>query len=301
MKYVFSIALAAVAVFSFGVMAQDETKNFKQAATGICQKCPASGDAVSVDGGACQKCPASLVATVSTSTDKKCAGGCCQKCSDSSLVSVAVSTDDKCEGGCKTTCSACVVAAAMNKLPKMTYTIGTESTCCSEAAAELAKKSSTPIHYVVADKTYEDKTEAYTALVVSTEELVNAFVTPVKCETSGTTTVAGKSCGCCCEAGKRTELVTAAIKDIHVSYKVGDEEVCCPTAAAELAKKTGAATQYVVNGETTECGLTARLKVATAKYEAAVNAIAIADQAAAASATPSADATAESTTEKSGL
>lgn len=219
----------------------------------------------------CTKCPASkttTVVTASTTTEK---------------------TD--CPGACEKTCSTCAVSTAMKALPKMTYAVGTESTCCSEAAAELAKKSGEPIHFVVGDKKFTDKTEAYTALVDSTESFVNAYVTPAKCEKSGTTTVAGKSCGCCVEAGKRTELVSAAIKDIKMSYKVGDKEACCPNAAAALAKETGAATHYVVNGEETPCSLTARMKVATAKYEAAVKAITAAEQTATADA-PKTEATA---------
>jgi hypothetical protein len=185
----------------------------------------------------------------------------------------ALASDQNCEGECP-------VAAAMAELPKMTYTVGTESTCCSHSAAELATSSGNPIHYVVADKTYEDKTEAFTALVESTESFVNAFVTPAQCEKSGTTTVAGKSCGCPVEAGKRAELVSTAISEIKMTYKVGDEEACCPNSAAAMAKATGAETHYLVNGEETSCNLTARLKLATAKYAAAVKAISAADQSA---------------------
>ena len=197
----------------------------------------------------------------------------CTKCPASTDGAVA------CEKNCA---NGCPIEAAMSKLPKMTYAVGSESTCCSQSAAELAKTSGEPIHYVVAEKTYADKSEAYTALVESTESFVDAFVTPAKCEKSGSTTVAGKSCGCCVEAGKRAELVSTAISEVKMTYKVGDEETCCSTSAAALAKKSGAETHFVVGGEETSCNLTARLKLATAKYAAAVKAITAADQSAAA-------------------
>ena len=53
----------------------------------------------------------------------------------------------------------------MAKLPKMTYRVGTEDLCCSESAAKLAEKEKTDVHFVVGEKVFDDKTEAYTALV----------------------------------------------------------------------------------------------------------------------------------------
>jgi hypothetical protein len=179
------------------------------------------------------------------------------------------------------TCSKCPISAAIASLPKMTYTIGEETTCCKKSAASMAKKASAPIHYVVAAKTYEDETEAYTALVESTEAYVNDYISPSKCEKSGKTTVAGKACGCHIEAGKRAKLVTTAVQKVKMTYKVGDEEVCCSKMAAGLAEKSGEPTHYLVGGEELSCDLTARLKLATAKYKAAVQAITAADQSAA--------------------
>jgi len=196
-----------------------------------------------------------------------------QKCSRSDK---AHATGKACDG-------ACPISVAMGKLPKMSYRVGTESTCCAHSAESLAKESSEPITYVVAEETYEDKTEAYTALVEETEAYVNAYITPKKCSKSGKTTVAGKACGCTVEAGKRAELVSAAVKKVKMSYKVGDEEVCCSKMAADLAEKTGETTHYLVAGEETSCDLTARLKLAIAKYEAAVQAISSADKSADAS------------------
>ncbi len=205
----------------------------------------------------------------------------CDKC-EKGAVSVAkldVASDAKCEGKCESDCcSGCPVTAAMAKLPKMTYKVGTESTCCSESAAKMAAEKKTPLHYVVGEKTFEDKTEAYTALVEQTEAMVNDFVTPKSCSVSGTHTVAGKSCKCSVEAGKNAELVKTAIKDIKMTYAVGEKTCNCPTQAGSLAKTSGEKMTYVVGEEKTCCNMTARLTLAKAKYKAAVEALVAADK-----------------------
>src|SRR5690606_18680022 len=117
--------------------------------------------------------------------------------------------------------------------------------------------------------------------VETTESFVNKFAEPCKCEVSGTTTVAGKTCECPVEAGKRAEIVKNAMTSIKMSYKVGDETCDCPVQAATLATKSGAKKQFVVNDECTECELTARLNLAHAKYKAAVEALAKAETVAA--------------------
>lgn len=170
----------------------------------------------------------------------------------------------------------CPISMAMAKLPKMSYQVGSEQTCCSESAAQLAAEHSAPIHYVVAEKTYEDKTEAMTALVEQTEAMVAKFITPCKCETSGKTTIAGETCACPTQGAKNIELVKAAVEAVNVSYKVGEESCNCPMKAKELASASDAKMTYVVNGEETCCGMTARLQTARAKYEAAVKALATA-------------------------
>ena len=224
----------------------------------------------------CDKCPATAAATTTVAAVAKCEGGKCQagKC---------------CEGGtCSTACSV-AVANAKEKLPKLVYKVGKESTCCSESAAALAEKSKETVQYVVADKTYSCKNEAFAALVTETEKFVDSYVSVSKCEVSGKSTVAGKSFDCCVEAGKQAELVQAAIKEVKVSYKVGDEDACCAGSAAALAKKNNKPIKYVVNGEATECELTSRLNLATAKYLAAVSALATAEKPAEAAALKKSD------------
>lgn len=163
----------------------------------------------------------------------------------------------------------------MKNLPAMTYKVGDETTCCSKSAAELVKKHSKPMHYVVGKKTFEKKEAAYTALVESTEKFVNAFVTPTKCEKSGKTSIAGASCGCPVDAGQKSELVKKAVGEVKMSYVVDGKKCNCPNEAKALAAKSEEAkTTYVVAGKETCCNLEARLNFAKAKYAAAVKAIA---------------------------
>ncbi len=186
------------------------------------------------------------------------------------LVSFAVAQEEsseKCEGQCP-------VAAAMNELPKMTYKVGEEATCCSESAAALAKKHDMPVHFVVGEETFEAKEAAFTSLVEQTEAYVNAFITPCSCEVSGTTKIAGKACNCPVEAGKRTELVKAAAEKVHMTYMVGEKACNCPNQAAALAKANNEEKVFVVGEAKTCCEMTARLNLAHAKYKAAVEALA---------------------------
>jgi hypothetical protein len=239
------VLLAVVALGPFANLnADDATKSTEKK----CDKCPASATA------------ANAVATATKCEGEKCAAGKC------------------CEGGqCSAACGA-AIANAKEKLPKLVYKVGKETTCCSESAKALAEKSKETVQFVVAEKAYTCKNEAFTALVTETEKFVESYVSVSKCEASGKSTVAGKSFDCCVEAGQKAELVKAAVKEVRVSYKVGDEDACCAGSAAALAKKSKMPIKYVVNGEATECELTSRLNLATAKYLAAVVALTSAEK-----------------------
>lgn len=270
MKYLFSVC--AVAVLALGIQlgfAEDSSNPASSKGA-----CPLSGKCEkSAEGECASKCSKEGSGECASKCSKECSEGeCASKCSQE----VAA----KCEGGCASGSSACcqTIAAAKKLLPQMTYLVGTEAVCCSEMASELAEKSKEKVQFVVAEKTYCCKEAAFTALVEETEKFVNAFVSPSKCEASGKTTVAGKSYDCCQSAAKQTELVSTAAKAVRMAYKVGDEEVCCVKHASTLAKEKKASINYLVDGEATECELTARLKLATAKYIAAINAIAKAEQ-----------------------
>ena len=185
-------------------------------------------------------------------------------------------TEGKCTASAKGECKdgKCPIATAMAKLPKMEFKVGTETTCCEKSAAAMAKKNNAAVSYVVGDKSFEKKEEAFAQLVDSTEKFVSKFTTPCKCDVSKVTSIAGKSCSCPVEAKERTELVTTAVKKVQMTYKVGEKTCSCPNEAAMLAEKSGAKKEFVVGKETTCCEMSARLALARAKYKAAVEALA---------------------------
>lgn len=241
------------------------------------------------DGKNCQAngecCEARKAANVLTSTGadekKECAGGaCCKEKSANVLTSTEAADDQK----CPSQCAECPVSAAMAKLPKMTYAVGSEKTCCSEQAKTLAEQHKAPIQYVVADKSYDCPTAAKTALVEETESFVAAFTSPKKCEASGNTTIAGHGIACPVEAEKQTVLVSTAIENIKMEYEVAGVKANCSSCAATQAKEKSAPIEYVVGEQKTTCQLTARLNLAHAKYKAAVQSLVAAAPATAADA-----------------
>lgn len=175
--------------------------------------------------------------------------------------------DAECEGTCP-------FASATEQLPTMTFKVGDESTCCSASAEALAKEHGADMMFVVAKKDYSDKNEAMVALADVTEEFVNNFTTPSTCSVSGTTSLAGHNMQCSETAGKMAEQMKSAMDQVRLAYKVGDESCHCPTTAKSLAEEKGEEMQFVVGEESTCCSVDARIKVAHAKFRAAMDAFA---------------------------
>ena len=169
-------------------------------------------------------CCASKDAKVLTSTEvqdgakKECDGKDCKPdgaCCEARQANVLTATEAKDGEQCEGTCP---VSAAMAKLPKMTYAVGTEMVTCGEQAKQLAEQHKAPVVYVVGDSKFECPNAAMAALVDATETYVTTFTAAKKCETSGTVTIAGQSTTCSVEAAKRTELVATALKTVTMGY-----------------------------------------------------------------------------------
>jgi hypothetical protein len=186
----------------------------------------------------------------------------------------AVSSVDAktCEKACASTGSesTCPVNTAMGKLPKMTFAVGDESLCCSAMAKAKATEIGKPVEFVVGKEKFDSESKAFATLVSHTEKFVEEFTTPHTCSVSGNTTIAGETCACSVKAGELTSKVKLAMSKVAMSYKVGDKECSCPMEAAALAKAAGTEKTIIVDGEETTCNQSARLKMAIAKYKAAV-------------------------------
>ena len=186
----------------------------------------------------------------------------------------------KCDKECvlaKGDCANCPVSKAVAALPKITFAVGDERTCCNKSAEALAKKLDKDIQFVVAEKTYCCANEAKVALVAETKRFVAEFAKPNVCEASGTTTVAGKKVCCEAMAAEAAKLVKAAMDKVEMAYLVGGKECHCPVEAKTLAEKSGEPTIFVVANEKTQCKVTAELELARQKYIAAVKALAAAE------------------------
>ncbi len=203
---------------------------------------------------------------------------CCGTCDGPAAAVVGTCTAETCSSA---TCSAsgcdaskgCPIAAAMTKLPKISFAVGEKKTGCPDAAAKIVKDSGGHIHFCVGDTEYDSKSEAQAALLTATEKFVANFTKPHTCPKSGQCTLAGQAQGCEKSAGRTAKLMQDAMAKVKFTYAVGEEECHCPTQAAKLAKDSGKAKLFVVGETKTCCEKTARLNLTRAKYKAAVQAM----------------------------
>lgn len=203
-----------------------------------------------------------LVFTVAAVAQAHC--GECGKGEKKATATASTADAEQCKEG------TCPIAAAMEKLPKITFAVGDETLCCEKSAAELAKKSGGHIHFCVGDEEFDDKADAQVALIEATESYVSTFTEPHTCEASGKITVAGTELHCpMCAAGLAKKM-TAAMEGVQMTYMVGDKECHCPKTAAKFAEDAGLDKQFVIGEEKTTCEHSARLNLARAKYKAAM-------------------------------
>ena len=175
----------------------------------------------------------------------------------------------KCDAACAVDAATCPVTAGMDKLPKLSYMVGTKSLCCEESAKAAAAQTAAKVEYVVGTEKFDCPDKAFASLV-TTEKFVSAFATPSTCSVSGTTTIAGECLTCSVAAGAVATKVKKAMDSVAISYKVGDKSCSCPVEAKALATAKSAKTLFVVGTDETECEQTARLNLARAKYKAAL-------------------------------
>lgn len=215
-----------------------------------------------------------------TSADKA-AAKCGGKAASTGTCTAETCSSATCSASSAATCSAsgcdsskgCPIAAAMARLPKITYAVGEQKTGCPDAANKIAKESGGHVHFCVGKKEYDSKAEAQAALIDATEKFVANFAKPHTCPKSGKLTLAGQAQSCEKSAAHTAQLMQDAMAKVKFTYAVGDEQCKCPVQAARLAKDSGKDKLFVVGEEKTGCEKTARLNLARAKYKAAVQAM----------------------------
>jgi hypothetical protein len=261
MKSVFALT-TAIAMLVFAVDAQ--------AGCGTCGPKDAGAAACAAGG-----CSAASCAVGGCSEASCAAGGCSAAAS-----ALASSSAAACDAG-----KGCPIAAAMERLPRLSFAVGEKKTCCSKEAAKLAKESGGHVHFCVAGKEFDSKSDAQLALIEATEKYVAAFAKPHSCPKSGKLTLAGQAQSCPKSAARTAERMQKAMGKVKLTYLVGEEACGCPVKAGNLAKESGQEKLFVVGAEKTACEKTARLNLARAKYKAAVTALVEAQAAAEAEST----------------
>ncbi len=181
------------------------------------------------------------------------------------------------------------VDAILTSMPTMKYRVGDKTMGCSKSAAAMAEKANTSVEYVVGDETMGSETEATVTLTKLLEEQLGNMQTMQY--------VVGDHCGQCPmtakslakksgtkmayrvggfdfekkeDAQKVVKLVSEAIAEVQMSYKVDGKSFNCSKSAGAKCKKTGAKMTYVIGDDETCCKITATLKHAEAKIRKVV-------------------------------
>ncbi len=187
------------------------------------------------------------------------------------------------------------IEAALASMPSMWYRVGEELTCCPKAAADMALKVGKPIKYVVDEKLFEKETDAMVALTGLLDERVaelktvqysvngkcgrcplSARALAKKAKTQVAYVVGGAEFVDQTKAAKAVKLVSDAVANMMITYKVGDSSFRCGKSASAKAGEVGKTMRFMVGSEETCCEVSAKLMLAKAKVRAAVEAAAAA-------------------------
>jgi len=223
----------------------------------------------------------------------------------------AVQAGDTCNksagaGKASMTCdkSACASIGA----PQMIMYVGDEKFDCPHAAGEAAKKSGKPLMYAVGNQKFDNAEKAWVVYADSMDSFVTKFATvsdkplcTASCESkccssdkkasaiAGAATaakgddkatcakgkyyVAGKAFECKDEAAKTAKLVSTAMDQVKMQYRVDGKDFCCDKMAGDACKSSGKNMSYVVSGNEVHCKYMARVELDKAKIAAAMKAL----------------------------
>lgn len=255
----------------------DKTES-ADAKSGCCAHAKAAAVAAK-DSGCPHAAHATTVAAATETAAPK--SGCCKS-------ATATTVAAKSESGCAKSCSK-TLAAVKATMPKMVYRVGDTDTCCYETASKLSSEQGKSMHYVVADKVFEDHAEAGEYLAEQLENEIKEMTTvqfvaggkamhcPVTAKAvadkSGESMmyrVGGVDFGC----DKKAEMVAQQIKEklstVKSTYVVGDKTFCCDKMAAEAAKSSGEEIIIKVGDKTAHCPIEAKVLAAQAKIDTIV-------------------------------
>jgi hypothetical protein len=196
----------------------------------------------------------------------------------------------------KSGCSSAGKAAGCNPgccdMPKMVYQVGDDTTCCAMTAEKMAKESGKSMHFVVANKEFENQAKAEAAYTAALNEYANGMTTVrymaggkcVACPTEAKNLAksnGGEIKYCVgsfvftdkAKAESAAKAAKSAMKQVKWNIKVGDKSYCCDKMAAMAAKSNGSKCEFQVGDCKTPCKKTAEMELARARVEAARKAL----------------------------
>ena len=183
--------------------------------------------------------------------------------------------------------------AILASMPSMKYKVGKEITGCSKSASKMADANGGKIQYLIGDEVFSDEGKATSELSKALEDKIaslasiqysvggDSFHCPLKAKDLAKKTdakiayrVAGFDFADREKAEEVLEVATKALKQVKMTYKVGDKSFCCDKLAGAKAKETGTKIVYVVGEEETCCSQAAQLKLTETKIRTIVETVA---------------------------
>jgi hypothetical protein len=191
---------------------------------------------------------------------------------------------------CSKTCSKDGKSAC--DVPCMQYKVGDEMTCCPKTADKLANDNGGKMLFVVGEKEYQNKAEAMEAYAGLLEEHLEK-VTHVRYAVGDKCVKCPKEAGklaqgnggkvkyvvgsatfdCKEKAEQAAQQAANASEKVKMTTYVDGKSYCCEKSAEMAAKRSGKKCEYQVGDAKTPCQTTARVELAKARIQAAVEAI----------------------------
>lgn len=231
-----------------------------------------------------------------TETDKPecCAAHKVEKCcaQDKAVENTKACCKHGMAAGCgDTNCAGDLVRFKGLALPRILYQVNDERLSCPKSAVKMAKAENADLKYVVADKVFTNKPEAFKAHAELLDEFLGDMLT-VKY-------AVGENCVACPDAAeaiakkegkkvryrlasfdfedrasaeKATKLASEASEQVELKMVVGDETFDCPMHAAEAAKKQGKEVDYCIGKLKTASEADAMIELAVERIKAALTA-----------------------------
>lgn len=256
----------------------------------IAQTYPGTDDAKTAKQGGCE-----------TACETACETSCETSCEgEATVTTVALSA----EAGCSQPATACegtgvashqasVVAAAFRSgMPHVAYCVGGKKTSCEIEAGELAKASGAPVTWEVAGVGYETQDDAGRAYATALNGYLDtmtrvSFVVgdecvecPMQagqmCETTGEPMRyrVGPAVFDSAEAAvKAAAIAYGASRQVKLGHKVNGESTSCAESIAGARACEQTALTYTVGSKETGCEIEASCLLATARIQAAEDAI----------------------------